>query len=231
MRRIILLLTVAAMLATMLALTGQSLAKNTQPKQESYTHMVELRQYFAKPLIPGQDGGSWFRGSVTDIEDDQDPGLPGQLDTSITYTGGAPGPGVKNTITGGEWMLCSNGFQSPPLDTSVTPPKPIPPECKPDTTYSQITLKGTWSSGIAKWDKSAGFATSCLPRPVYAGKAEVKGSLTVTGGTVNGVPVNGGSGKFEGTLDHRPLALSVDQYPCGDPRRAPIVEGTMKLKF
>ncbi len=232
MKRIILLLTVATMLATMLALAGPSLAKNTKPKQETYTDRVEeAQQYFARPPSAENPVGiSMFRGLATDIEDDRDPGLPGQLDTRIAYTGGAPGPGVTNTITGGEWMLCSQ-FTAPPRDPTTG--QLIAPQC---TSGSDISLTGTWSSGTAKWDESGGFATSCLPGPVYAGVAEVEGIMTVTDGTVNGVPVKGGSGKFEGTLDHRPLALSVEQFPCTvngvrNPARAPIVEGSIELKF
>jgi len=247
MRRILLLLTVAAMLATMLlALAGPSLAKDTEQK-ETYIDTVKALQYFAKPVpnteYPDQRG-SWFRGAATDSVEDPDPGLPGQLDTSITYTGGSPSEGGTNTLTGGEWTLCSKGFNSPPLNTTVKPPEPIPPECTPE---SQIALEGTWIKGEAKWDTDAETVvgeggdqltdTNCLPVGVrvYAGIADIEGDLTVTkGGKVNNKPVKEGTGKFEeGKLDHRPLALkkTVAEVPCGHPSRAPIVTGTLKLTF
>jgi len=151
-----------------------------------------------------------FRGLANDIADDRDPALPGQLDARITYTGGVPGPGVTNTVTGGSWVLCSN----------VTPVPPDPqtqPVCAPG---SAIALQGTVSSGTAEWDETGTYAT--LPAgQVYAGVAKVEADFTITGGTVYGESVSGGSGKFKGTLDHRPL-LS---------RQPPILEGTLELKL
>lgn len=217
MKRIILLLTMATMLATMLALAGPSLAKNTKPKQETYTDRVEeAQQYFARPPSAENPVGiSMFRGLATDIEDDRDPGLPGQLDTRIAYTGGVPGPGATNDITGGEWMLCSQ-FTAPPRD--ATTGQLNEPQCTSD---SQISLRGTVSSGTAKWDDTGTYASLLGVGPVYAGEAEVESVFTVTGGTVNNKPVNGGSGKFEGTLNHTPL-LSGSR---------PIITGTLELTF
>lgn len=227
MRRITLVVVLAVVMVAMIALTvGSALAKDTRPKPETYIDTVDAKQYFARgPSAANPVGIGMFRGGAKDIESDGDPGLTGELDARITYTGGAPGPGVENTITGGEWMLCSAGFKRPPLDFTVFPPTPIEPECKPG---SAIALRGTVSSGTAEWDEDGGYADVLTPSgviSVYAGEAEVEGVFTVTGGTVNNDLVDGGSGKFEGTLDHHPL---LDGEPNGKP---PILEGTLELKF
>jgi hypothetical protein len=219
MRRMRLVLALAAMMA----LAGPSVANATQPEQESYADRVEARQYFAQP--PSSDnpvGVSMFRGFATNIADDRDPGLPGQLDTRITYTG-VSGPGVTNIVTGGAWMLCSQGFTLLPLDTTVTPPAPTTPECNTTgTPGSTIALQGTVSEGTAEWDETGTYAT--LPTgQVYAGVAKVNVHFTDATGTVDGVSVSGGSGKFKGTLDHRPLLLV--------PRQPPILKGTLELKL
>jgi hypothetical protein len=123
-------------------------------------------------------------------------------------------------------MLCSEGFKSPPLDSTVFPPTPIPPECNTDSADSAIALQGNVSSGTAEWDTDGRYANVLTPGgliSVYAGVAKVEGVFTVTpGGTVNGVPVTEeGTGTFEGTLDHRPL---LDGEP-------PILKGELELKF
>jgi hypothetical protein len=215
MRRFNLVVALAVVLVATMALTvGSALAKDTQPKPETYTDAVVTKQYFARgPSAANLVGIGMFRGEAKDIEGDGDPGLTGELDARITYTGGAPGPGVKNTVNGGAWMLCSE-FRADPDPRSL-------PECKPS---SAIVLHGTVSSGTAEWDEDGGYADVLTPSgviSVYAGQAEVEGVFTVTGGTVNNEPVNGGSGKFEGTLDHHPL---LDGEP-------PILEGTLELKF
>ena len=120
-------------------------------------------------------------------------------------------------------MLCSEGFESPPLDNTSTP---IAPVCITDSnTDSEIALQGTVSNGKAEWDTGGGYANVQTPRgpiSVYAGVAKVKADFTVTpGGTVNGEVVTGGFGEFEGTLNHRPL---LDGEP-------PILKGTLKLTF
>src|SRR5215207_4211300 len=165
----------------MLALAGPSLAKETQPKQETYIDSVKALQYAAQPAPTTEHPDqrmSWFRGSAMDIVDDRDPGLPGQLDTRITFIGGLPGPGVTNELTGGEWTLCS---QFPP-----GPPDPFSkPQCTSD---SQIALTGTWTKGEAKWDdpENPQYSSS----GIYAGVAQVEGELTVAkGGKVNNKPV------------------------------------------
>jgi hypothetical protein len=119
-------------------------------------------------------------------------------------------------------MLCSQGFTLSPLDTTVIPPAPTTPECNTGTSGSTIALEGTVSRGTAEWDETGTYATFPVGS-VYAGVAKVNAHFTVKpGGTVYGESVNGGSGKFKGTLDHRPL-LSV-------PRQPPILEGTLELK-
>ena len=192
MRRITLVLALAAIMSTTMVLAGQSLAKTTTQNQRTYTDTISGFEYFADPA----NGIAKFRSiAAGDLE--------GALDGTIHYTG-TPAPNVTNTITDGTWILCSQ-FQAPPLDPITR--TPITPQC---TTDSPISLTGTWSSGTARWDAAG----------LY-GVAEVKGLLTVTGGTVNGVPVSGGTGKVEGTLDHTPLLTG------GRPK----VNGTVVLKF
>jgi hypothetical protein len=234
MRRVGFVLGVSVVMAAMVVLiAGSVLAKDTQPKQ-TYVDKVVATQYFA---LPGSAAS--FRGVAKDIEGDGDPGINGVLDTKITYTG-RPGPGVPTDITGGTWMLCSHGFKSPPLDTTVNPPTQIPPECNTGTPDSTIALQGSVRDGTAVWDTDGG--TALVPTgldspsppciPVYTGAAEVEAVFTVTGGTVNGVPVTGkGIGHFKGILDHGPFT----QYTCpgGQPLgtfRATL-EGTLELKF
>jgi hypothetical protein len=120
-------------------------------------------------------------------------------------------------------MLCSQGFTLPPLDITVDPPAPTTPECNPGTPGPTIELEGTVGRGTAEWDETGTYAT--LPvGPVYTGIAKVNARFTVEpGGTVYGESVSGGSEKFKGTLDYRPL-LSV-------PRQPPILEGTLDLKL
>ena len=206
MRRITLVLALAVVMATMVALTvGSALAKNTQPKAD-YIDKVVAEQYFAAPGI------GMFRGAATDIEGDGDPGLTAVVDARITYSG-APGPGVETTITGGTWVLCSEFTAGPDFRST--------PECTPD---SAIALQGTVSGGTAEWDTDGGYAVVPTPRGpilVYAGQAKVEADLINVSGTVDGVSVSGGTGKFEGTLFHQPLLDGKN----------PILGGTLELTF
>jgi hypothetical protein len=132
-------------------------------------------------------------------------------------------------ITHGTWILCSPGFTHPPLDISVKPPTLIPPVCKagaPDTT---IALEGIVRGGTIRWQKEGRYVMGPLRTPLWIGKADVKGPLAITGGTVYGVPVEKGSGKFEGTLDHEPLTFPTD--PITGLRQPPTFDGTITLKF
>jgi hypothetical protein len=193
-------------MAMMMVLTvGTALAKNTQPKAD-YINKVVATQYFAAP------GMSMFRGTATDIEGDGDPGLTVEVDARITYSG-APGPGVETTITGGTWVLCSE-FKAGPDFRST-------PDCTPD---SAIALQGTVSGGTAEWDTEGGYAVVPTPRGpilVYAGEARVEADFINVSGTVDGVSVSGGTGKFEGTLFHQPLLEGKN----------PILDGTLELTF
>jgi hypothetical protein len=190
----------------MIALTvGSALAKSTKPKAD-FINKVVAEQYFAAPGI------SMFRGTATDIEGDGDPGLTAEVDARITYSG-APGPGVETTITGGTWILCSEFTAAPDFRS--------PPECTPD---SAIALQGTVSGGTAEWDTNGGYAVVPTPRGpilVYAGEAKVEAGFTNVSGTVDGVSVSGGTGKFEGTLFHQPLLDGKN----------PKLEGTLELTF
>ena len=56
---------------------------------------------------------------------------------------------------------------------------------------------------------------------VWIGIADAKATLSISGGTVYGVSVEKGSGKFEGTLDHTPLITGG----------VPTVDGTVMPKF
>lgn len=212
-----LVLGLAALMATMMALGGPSLAKDTEQTQTTYTDRVELRQFFADPPKDVNDEGQGgFRGSATDIADDPYPGLPGELDTKISCEGGPPGSEVTNTITGGKWMLCSDFKDEPQVDRTVDPPEVKTPECTSDST---ISLTGTTKSGTATWEKDGFYATAGPLGQVWIGKAKFESILKVKGGTVNGKTVTGGSGTLEGTLDHTPI-LS---------RERSIVTGTMKV--
>jgi hypothetical protein len=207
MRRIGLVLGVSVVMAAMMALTvGSALAKNTKPKAD-YIDKVLAEQYFAAPGI------GMFRGAATDIEGDGDPGLTAEVDARITYSG-APGPGVETTITGGTWILCSEFTAAPDFRST--------PECTPD---SAIALQGTVvSGGTAEWDTEGGYAVVQTPRGpilVYAGEARVEADIINVSGTVDGVSVSGGTGKFEGTLFHQPLLDGEN----------PILEGTLELTF
>jgi len=205
-------------MAAMLALTvGSALAKNTQPKPD-YIDKVVATQYSAAP------GSSMFRGAATDIEGDGDPGLTAEVDARITYSG-APGPGVETRLTGGTWIVCSK-FTAPPRDPITR--ALIEPECTPD---SAIALQGTVvpysperSGGTAEWNTNGGYAvvpTLGGPILVYAGEARVEADFIDVSGTVDGVSVSGGTGKFEGTLHHQPLLNNEN----------PILEGTLELTF
>lgn len=229
MRRRLSVLALAALVATTVALTaGSALAANTKPRAESYTDTVEARQYLAQPpTTTNRVGVGMFRGSAGDHPAYPDPGLPGQIDTRIAYTDRAPGPGVTNEVVGGKWILCSDGFKRGPLDTGVTPPAPIPPEC---TTTSTTALHGTVQGGYAEWDEDSTYAPVPGAGPVYAGDAEVEIRLTVDGGEVNGKNVAGGSGSFEGTLDHSPL-LTIDPDNPRAITSRPLITGKLELKF
>jgi hypothetical protein len=225
MRRVGLVLGVSVVMAAMVVLiAGSVLAKDNQQKQ-TYVDEVAAEQYFA---LPGS--AAWFRGVANDIEGDGDPGINGELDTKITYTG-TPGPGVTTDITGGSWVLCSN----------VTPDPPNPqtqPVCEPG---SRIALQGNVRDGTAVWDTDGGTAsvpTGLLPPsgppciPVYGGAAQVEAVFTIKpGGTVNGVDVTEkGIGHFKGILDHSPFL----QYTCpSDPvgKYRATLTGTLELKF
>ena len=206
MRRIGLVLGVSVVMAATMALTvGSALAKNTKPKAD-YIDKVVAEQYFAAPGI------GMFRGAATDIDGDGDPGLTAEVDARITYSG-APGPGVETTITGGTWVLCSEFTAAPDFRST--------PECTPD---SAIALQGTVSGGTAEWDTDGGYAVVPTPRGpilVYAGEAKVEADLINVSGTVDGVSVSGGTGKFEGTLFHQPLLDGKN----------PILDGTLELTF
>ena len=119
------------------------------------------------------------------------------------------------------------GFTAPPLDISVKPPTPIPPICNAGTPDSAIA-EGIVRGGNDKVEKGY-YVLSPLGTPLWIGKADVKGPLGITGGTVYGVPVEKGSGKFKGTLDHSPLMPPTD--PITGLRQPPTFVGTLRLKF
>jgi len=142
---------------------------------------VYALQYFASP------GVSKFFGEVTDPEGDEDPGLTGQLNTTLTYNfpAGQPGPGVETTITGGTWTL----------------------------TGPDVALQGTVSGGTAKWNTGEPYYETDKKVLVYGGEAAVEAYFTDASGTVDGVSVSGGKGEFKGTLDHAPLQYNPDGPP------------------
>jgi hypothetical protein len=197
-------------MATMLVLTvGSALAKDTQPKPKPiYVQDVDAKQYFAAP------GQSRFFGMAIDDPSDGDLGLTGFLDTRITYNypEGTPGPGVETTITGGKWTLCS---------VFAADPRTNPPQC---TSTSPVALTGTVSGGEAKWDTLVDYyATIDNGAQVYGGKADVEAFFDVVSGRVGDKNVTGGTGTFEGTLDHQPLFETPDQPPT--------LKGTLELNL
>ena len=230
MRRITLVLGVAVVMAAMIALSvGSALAKDSNRAKTKYTDPISGYEYYAvSPRLSATgEGIGQFRATVDPEEGD----LPGELDATIYYTGLPAGPNVTSEITHGTWILCSHGFTSPPLDTRVNPPTPIPPECNAGTPEpdSTIALQGIVRGGTIRWREEGYYVMSPLGTPLWIGKAVVKGPLAITGGTVYGVPVEKGSGKFKGTLDHSPLTLPPD--PITGLRHPPTVVGTLRLKF
>jgi hypothetical protein len=228
MRRISLVLGVAVVMAAIIALTvGSALAKDSNRAKTKYTGPISGYEYYAvsPSLSATGEGIGQFRATVDPKKGD----LPGQLDATIYYKGPPAGPNVTSVITHGTWILCSPGFTDPPLDISVKPPTPIPPVCNTDTTEPTIALEGIVRGGTIRWEKKGYYDTSPLDTPLWIGKAHVKGPLSVTGGTVYGVPVEKGSGKFKGTLDHEPLIFPPD--PITGLRQPPTVVGTLRLKF
>jgi hypothetical protein len=225
MRRISLVLGVAVVMAAMIALSvGSALAKDSNRAKTKYTDPISGYEYYAvSPRLSATgEGIAQFRATV----DPELGELPGQLDATIYYTGPPAGPNVTSEITHGTWILCSHGFTAPPLDIRVNPPTPIPPACNANST---IALQGIVRGGTIRWREEGFYDTSPLDTPLWIGKADVKGPLAITGGTVYGVPVEKGSGKFEGTLDHSPLILEPD--PITGLRQPPTFVGTITLKF
>jgi hypothetical protein len=206
MRRVSLILGVAVTMAVMMALTvGSALAKDSNSAQTTYTDTITSGyEYNAVPphLSTTREGIGQFRATVAGD-------LPGELDATIYYTG-IPGPNETSEITHGTWTLCSEFTAEPSPLTD--------PAC---TSNSAIKLTGTVRGGTARWDEFGYYVPGPLGTQVWIGIADVKATLGMTGGTVNGVPVQKGSGKFEGTLDHTPLITGGD----------PTVDGTVTLKF
>ena len=214
MRRISLVLGVAVVMAAMIALTGGSaLAKDSNPAKTTYTDdNVSGYEYNAvSPRLSatGESIGE-FHATVDPVEDPvEEVALPGELDATIYYTG-IPGPNVTSEITHGTWILCSK--------FSAEPSPLTEPECTSD---SAIQLTGIVRGGTVRWTEEGYYVPSPLGTQLWIGIADVKAPLGITGGTVYGVPVEKGSGKFEGTLDHTPL---IQRLP-------PTVDGTVRLKF
>jgi hypothetical protein len=232
MRRISLVLGVAVVMAAMIALTvGSALAKDDNRAKTKYTDPISGYEYYAvsPSLSATGEGIGQFRATV----DPEDGDPPRELDATIYYTGPPAGPNVTSEITHGTWILCSHGFTAPPLDISVNPPTPIPPVCNTDTTDPTtdptIALEGIVRGGTIRWQKEGKYVTGPSGTLLWIGKADVKGPLAITGGTVYGVPVEKGSGKFEGTLDHEPLIFRPD--PITGLRQPPTFDGTITLKF
>jgi hypothetical protein len=196
-------------------------AKDSNRAKTKYSAPISGYEYYAV------EGIGQFRATVVpDLEEGE---LPGQLDATIYYKGPPAGPNVTSVITYGTWILCSHGFTHPPLDISVNPPTPIPPVCSTDTPETTIALEGIVRGGTIRWQEEGYYVTGPLGTPLWIGEADVKGPLAITGGTVYGVPVEKGSGKFEGTLDHSPLILPPD--PITRLRQPPTFDGTITLKF
>jgi hypothetical protein len=207
MRRTILVLALAALMAMTLALTaGSALATNTNLAQTSYTDTFSGYEYRAAR------GEGRFRAT---LEGD----LPGELDAPIYYTG-VPGPNVRSTITAGSWILCSK-FTDPPRGTTG---RLIEPQCTSDSTTS---LTGTWSSGTARWGANGHYVPTPIG-PLWIGKAEVAANLDVSDGRVNGVSVDGGSGEVHGTLDHTTILSSGHATVTGTMKLTPTAAAPPK---
>lgn len=100
MRRM-LLLTVAAVVALMLAFARPALAQTAPaetPSPTTYADTVQGVEFSAGTIAGDTRLGASFAGEATGD-------LPGFLVASIDYTPPSPGPGVTNNIVGGGWTL------------------------------------------------------------------------------------------------------------------------------
>jgi hypothetical protein len=224
MRRISLVLGVAVLMAAMIALSvGSALAKDSNRAKTKYSDSISGYEYNAVSarLSATREGIGQFRATAVPVEGDL-PDLPGELDATIYYKG-IPGPNVTSRITHGTWILCSK-FADLPIDPNTG--ALIEPVCDSE---SEIQLTGIVRGGTARWREEGSYVLSPLGIPLWIGIADVKAPLDITGGTVYGVSVEKGSGKFEGTLDHSPLLQPPD--PITGLRQPPTVDGTITLKF
>jgi hypothetical protein len=100
-RRILLLLTVAAVVALMLAFARPALAQTAPaetPSSTTYTDTVQGIEFSAGTIAGDTRLGASFAGEATGD-------LSGFSVASIDYTPPSPGPGVTNNIVGGGWTL------------------------------------------------------------------------------------------------------------------------------
>ena len=101
MRRMLVLLTVAAVVALTLAFARPALAQTAPaetPSPPTYTDKVQGVEFSAGTIADDTRFGASFAGEATGD-------LPGFLVASIDYTPPSPGPGVTNYIVGGGWTL------------------------------------------------------------------------------------------------------------------------------
>jgi hypothetical protein len=100
-RRMLLLLMVAAVVALTLAFARPALAQTAPaetPSPMNYTDTVQGVEFSAGTIADDTRFGASFAGETTGD-------LPGFLVASIDYTPPSPGPGVTNNIVGGGWTL------------------------------------------------------------------------------------------------------------------------------
>lgn len=89
----------------------------------------------------------------------------------------------------------------------------------PGPNVTESITGGDWSLS-GRWGRVFGsFSGGTVQWNADGTLANIEADMSVSGGSVSGVPISGGSGTFGGVLDHRPLAQ----------HRPPKVAGTLRL--
>jgi len=89
----------------------------------------------------------------------------------------------------------------------------------PGPSVTESITGGNWSL-MGRWGRVVGsFSGGTVQWNADGTLADIEATMSVSHGSVNGVPISSGSGTFVGVLDHRPLAQ----------HRPPKVSGTLQL--
>jgi hypothetical protein len=157
---------IAASMSVMLALSGPAMAKSALA-QKTYTDSVQGFEYAA---VSGQSAS--FLGQASGK-------LPGVMNATITYTGGSPGPNVKEAITGGNWVLSGRWGRVFGSFSNGTV------QWNPDGTIANVTANLLISGGKVKGKSVSGgqgtFEGALDHRPLAQGlPPTVSGTLQLT---------------------------------------------------